>query len=179
MRKIILYIATSADGFIAGQNGDLSWLHQPKFALDGEDFGYGALLESVDTTLMGYRTYDFVRNMDMPFPYSGMKNFVITAKRDRRPNQEVEFITDDIPGFCQDLKQQKGLNIWLIGGGQLNSILLNARLIDEIILTTIPVILGKGIPVFDGSAEYVFLKCDHSKTYSNGFIQSVYYPKYD
>lgn len=171
MRKIVLYIAASLDGYIARSDGSIDWLEDPADALEGEDFGYSEFLQTIDTALMGHSTYKVVAGFDMPFPYPDKANYVFSRSAGHTDTAHVKFIYTDAVAFVQELKQQPGKAIWLIGGGQLNTLLLNAGLIDEIILTYIPIVLGAGIPLFAAGAQETKLKVSSSKRYPNGFVQ--------
>ncbi|SIT90881.1 dihydrofolate reductase family protein [Pontibacter indicus] len=175
MRKIILYIAASTDGYIARPDGNIDWLHDKKYNIPDEDFGYSAFLQTIDTTLMGHTTYKQVLGFDMPFPYPDLKNYVFSRSA-QQDTVHVTFVRDGVVDFIERLKEQPGKDIWLIGGGQLNATLLNAGLLDEIILTYIPIILGKGIPLFSEEAEEHKLKLipTDNKLYRNGFLQVRY-----
>ncbi len=175
MRKIVLYIAASLDGYIARPDGNIDWLTDKKYTIPDEDFGYSALMETIDTTLMGNNTYKAVLDMDMPFPYSDKKNYVF-SRSEQKDTEFATFVKDDAVDFIEKLKEQPGKDIWLIGGGQLNSLVLNAGLLDEIILTYIPIILGKGIPLFsaDAAEHKVKLVPSNSNVYRNGFLQIRY-----
>lgn len=166
MRKVILYIATSLDGFIAKKDGGLDWLEKFPHP-EGEDYGYVDLLNRIDTTLMGRNTYDFVANYDGPFPYPDTTNYVF-SNRDIAHKLPIEIISGDAVAFLKDLKNKPGKDIWLIGGGRLNTSFANAGLIDEVIITQIPVFIGLGIPVFDGLEEDLKFKKVNSTTYPNG-----------
>lgn len=170
MRKIILYIAASLDGYIARQNGSIDWLENEIFAIENEDYGYSKFLKTIDTTLMGNSTYKTILGFGITFPYADKTNYVFSHSP--HPDTEhVHFVHKGAVDFIAQLKQQPGKNIWLIGGGQLNTHFLNAGLIDEIILTYIPVILGSGIPLFATGAQERILKVTESKQYPNGFVQ--------
>lgn len=173
MRKISLYIAASLDGYIARPDGDTSWLQDERYTLEGEDFGYNSFLQTIDTTLMGNHTYQDILGFEGPFPYQGKTNYVFS--RSSHPDTEyVRFVQQDPVGFVQRLRKQTGPGIWLIGGSQLNTLFLNARLIDEIILTCIPVILGDGVPLFAAGTTETYLQLQESKSYQNGFAQLTY-----
>lgn len=175
MRKIILYIAASMDGYIARTDGNTDWLHDKKFIIPDEDFGYTAFLQTIDTTLMGNNTYKEVLGFDMPFPYPEFHNYVFSRSA-QQDTEYVSFVKDDVADFIEKLKEQPGKDIWLIGGGQLNAAVLNAGLLDEIILTYIPIILGRGIPLFSEEAREHKLKLipTENKLYRNGFLQVRY-----
>ena len=173
MKKVKLYIATSLDGFIADKNGSVNWLENfpnPNLL----DYGYNDFYDSIDTTLMGNATYQQILNFDIPFPYAGKQNIVFTRNNTLEKDDNVRFITKDIPNFVRTLKQELGKDIWLIGGGQINILLFNHGLIDEIIITYIPIVLGEGIPFFGGIANQTTLKLLKTKTFSTGAISMIY-----
>lgn len=172
MRKVKLYIATSVDGYIARENGDVSWLDEFE-VIENEDFEYQALYDSIDTTLMGNNTYKEVIGFGIPFPYPDKQNFVFSRSKSGK-DENVTFINDDIASFTKELKQQPGKDIWLIGGGEVNTIMMNNNLVDEIIITITPIVLGKGIPLFAKGQNQNKLKLIKSRSYPNGFIQLNY-----
>lgn len=165
MRKLKLYTAVSMDGLIAGPNGEIDWLDEPS----GEDYGYTEFYESIDTTVMGMETYRLVLTAD-EFPYSEKTNYVVTRSK-RADEPHVSFVSDDIVGFTRALKERPGRDIWLIGGGQINTIMLNAGLIDEVILTSFPIALGAGIPLFGPDATRRSFRTVGCQTYPSGLIQ--------
>lgn len=170
MRKVILYIAASLDGYIAKANGDTAWLHDERYAIAGEDYGYSALIGAIDTTLMGHSTYKVILGFDMPFPYPDKANYVF-SRSEQADTVHVRFVHENPVAFVQQLKQQEGKDIWLIGGGQLNTLLLNAGLIDEIVLTYVPIILGSGISLFAQDTQEANLQVSQNKSFANGFVQ--------
>lgn len=113
--------------------------------------------------------------MDIPFPYTYTKNYVFSRSA-HQDTEQVSFVKGEVVDFIEKLKEQPGKAIWLIGGGQLNSLVLNAGLIDEIILTYIPVILGKGIPLFSSAVNEHKVKLipAGNNLYRNGFLQVKY-----
>lgn len=174
MRKLILYIAQSIDGFIAKKDGNLDWLTEDEKP-DGDvnKYGYLDLLESVDTTLMGYKTYNEVLNFDIPFPYPNKKNYVFSRSHKKNDDNPVEFVASNIAEFVRELKTFPGKDIWLIGGGEINKLLLNANLIDEMIISIKPVVLGDGIPLFASGSELKRFMFQSSKWFDNGLVQLV------
>ena len=171
MRKLILYSAVSLDNRIARKNGDVSWLEDPQFKIRGEDFGYARFLSGIDTTLMGYNTYKLVLSFGGKFPYKGKANYVFTRSRTRRRNPAVNFVHTDIPALVRSLKRQRGKAIWLVGGSQANTLMLNNSLIDRMMLTFVPVVLGAGIPLFSESVRPASFVLKNRKIFPNGFVQ--------
>jgi len=139
MRKIILFIASSLDGYIARENGDVDWLPGNTAS------GYDNFIKSVDTVIMGKTTYDQVLTFG-DYPYKDKKSFVFT-RTDQDKDENAEFVSD-VEKFVKDGFPGTGENIWLVGGAQIIASFLNQGVVDEIIISVIPVILGNGIPLF-------------------------------
>lgn len=173
MRKLKLYIASSLDGYIARKNGNVDWLHDERFETEGEDYGYHAFYDSIDTCLMGYKTYQFILDADIPYPYADKISFVFSRSPQVR-TAHVQFVHENIPGYVSNLKEQEGKDIWLVGGGQINSLLLKAGLIDELILTLIPIVLGEGIPLFAPTSYEQHFQLNETISYDNGMLQLWY-----
>lgn len=168
MSKVILFIATSLDGFIAGNDGNTDWLFT-----DG-DFGYTEFYDSIGITLMGHNTYKFLLQLDY-FPYHDKKNFVFTREERKPDHNPVTFITGDVTEFVRELKAKEKEHIWLVGGGQINSILLNEDLIDELIISIHPIVLGQGVPLFkDKSLNNLPFKLINSRVFDRGLVQLTY-----
>lgn len=143
MGKLVLYIAVSLDGFIAGEGESLQWLD----SVEGQgDNGYADFYKDVDTAVMGRKTYDWIL-AHSDFPYPGKECYVF-SRTSRENTDDVTFVSEDAAGFVSRLKAQSEKRIWLVGGGRLLHTLLEAELVDEMILTVAPVVLGKGIPLF-------------------------------
>lgn len=148
MGKLVLYIAVSLDGFIAGEGESLEWLD----AVEGRgDNGYEDFYKDVDTVLMGRKTYDWIMN-HTEFPYAGKESFVFSHSP-RKSTKDVTFISEDAAEFVSRLRERSEKRIWLVGGGRLLHTLLEAGLVDEMILTVAPVVLGKGTPLFYETKE--------------------------
>ena len=144
-RKLVLYIASSLDGYIATEEHSLDWL----FAVEGEgDNGISKFYETVDSLLMGRVTYDWIMDYEKgEFPYKGKECYVFSKSR-KEENEYVTFVNEDIPQFTKNLKNKNGKTIWLVGGGNLLDTFMKEKLVDEIIVTIAPVLIGSGIPLF-------------------------------
>lgn len=173
MRKIILYSAISTDDYIADSRGQIDWLNNPSVITEGEDYGYSAFYASVDTTLMGNTTYTQIMGFGGAFPYPDKKNYVVTSQDGLPDTQYVRFVSGDIPSFCKQLKNEPGKDIWLVGGGKLNSTLLAAQLVDRLVLTKMPVALGSGIPLFNDATWKAAFRNVSTKIYGKGVLQMV------
>lgn len=145
MRKVVLFIAMSLDGYIATKEDSLEWL----FQTEGEgDNGYSEFYETVDTIILGRRTYDWLLDMEGDnFPYKGRQCFVFSGSR-QGEDKNVRFFHGDITDFITKLKQEEGKDIWVVGGGELLQHFISNRLVDEWIITIAPTVLGDGIPLF-------------------------------
>ena len=169
-RKIILFIATSLDGFIATEDGDLGWL----FAVEGEDDnGFGAFYETIDTIVLGRKTYDDVLRMTKgEYPHRDRINYVFSSE-ENEDDENVHFVKEEIVHFAERLKSESGKDIWFVGGSSLLASFMANGLIDEFIITVAPVLLGKGIPLFGG--DFHKLKLELLKTTRMGqFVQNHY-----
>ncbi|MBI9053708.1 MAG: dihydrofolate reductase [Bacteroidales bacterium] len=174
MRKLKLYIAQSIDGFIATEKGSVEWLNDNENEeIDENAYGYLDFYSSIDTTLMGYNTYKEIVNFGIPFPYPDKKNYVFSKNHEKKEDNPVEFIKSNIVEFVSNLKQLDEKDIWLIGGGEINKILLNKNLIDEIIITIKSVVLGKGIPLFANGTDFKKFKITKVEKFDDSFAQII------
>lgn len=169
-RKLVLYIASSLDGYIATDEHNLDWL----FTVEGEgDNGYSRFYESVDTILIGRITYDWIIEHEKgAFPYKGKECYVFTRTK-KDDNEYVNFICEDVVQFSKELKNRNGKNIWLVGGGNLLKTFIEEKLVDEIIITIAPLLLGKGIPLFRDSSFQTSLSLKSINRF-NQFVELHY-----
>jgi len=173
MRKVILYIAMSLNGKIARKNGKVDWLESLPNP-ENTDHGYNELLQSVDTTIMGNSTYKQLISWGIEFPYKHKKNYVFTRNKSLSANENVEFISENHLDFIKTLKNEPGKHIWLIGGGQLNTLFFNAGLIDEFRVFVMPVIIPDGIEIFELLPLERYLVLYDSVQYSSGAVELIY-----
>ena len=171
MRKLYLYIAMSLDGYIARHDGDLGWLSMVEKA--GEDYGYHDFTQTVDTVIMGRKTYDKVLSFGIPYPHSTRTSYIIT--RQNRPSEgNIHFYNGSLPDLIARLKSEPGAHIYCDGGAELVTELRKNNLIDEYIISVIPVLLGDGIRLFpDGQAEEK-LELVSVKGFDAGLVQVHY-----
>jgi dihydrofolate reductase len=164
MRKVVLYIAASLDGYIADTVGSVDWL--PPVSGD-EDYGYTEFLATVDTILLGRVTYEQVLTFGK-WPYPKLTNYVFTHQPPAQAaHPSVRFVTEDPAAFVKELKQEEGGTIWLIGGSLLAAPLFAAGLVDELMLFVVPRLLGAGIPLWrQGHAQP--LKLLRTQTWPDG-----------
>jgi dihydrofolate reductase len=173
MRKVKLYIAMSLDGMIARNDGDVSWLNDIANE-EGTDHGYSDFYKSVDAIVMGHNTYKIIEGFGIDFPYPDKDCYVVTTQNDIEGNDDVSFVSGDIKSFLKHLTRKKGGDIWLVGGGLLNSSFLNEGLIDELIVFVMPIVVGEGIHIFEGDVNQTLLTLIETKTWSTGAVQHRY-----
>lgn len=171
MRQVLLYIATSLDGKIARKDHSLDWLPMPEEG--GEDYGYKDMLDSVDTLIMGYSTYEVCVNLG-EWPYKGLTTYVFSRSVDKTVIPDVTLVTEDPVTFTQNLLSTEGRNIWLVGGGDIIRQLHDAGLVDKYMIATIPVIIGEGIPLFSSIQQEQKLTLEHYKAYDDGLVMAHY-----
>ena len=167
MRKVVLFIASSLDGFIASSDGSVDWL------FTDQDYGYKRVYRSIDTVLMGRKTYAQMVKL-WGYQYNEKKGYVFTRSRRSKGNKHVEFISENIPKFVRALRKREGKDIWLVGGAEIATILLNAGLIDRIDLFIHPILIGNGIPLFHAIKPLNKLIFMHKKSFDGGLIQLSY-----
>jgi len=170
-----VFIATSFDGFIARSDGDISWLTNPSYTIESEDFGFAEFFTQVDTMVMGRKTYETALGF-AEWPYLGKRVVVLShASPDIPLNlaDSVEWMTGT-PDEVLSRLEATGAHHVYVDGGQTIQGFLQAGLIDEIIITTIPILLGGGIPLFGSLDHDISLHLVSSRTYPNGFVQTKY-----
>ena len=170
-RKVILYIAQSLDGFIAREDDDISWLSVVE--REGEDYGYQAFVDTVDTVFMGRRTYDKVLSFGIEFPHKNRKCYVLTQSR-IGSNENVTYFGGNLEALIQDLKSKEGGNIFIDGGAEAVRAFKSKDLIDEYVVSIIPIMLGKGIRLFKETDVESALELIGSKSYDSGLVQLNY-----
>ena len=176
MRKISLFIATSLDGYIAKPNDDLSFLKLVE--KEGEDYGYAAFTNTIDTLIIGRRTYDYVLKEIGSSHYDNGQRDVYVITRNQRPKVgRTTFYTGNLSELVKQLKSEKGKNIYCDGGAEVINELLKHNLIDEFIISVIPVLLGNGTRLFKEGRPEQTLEFVQAKTFETGLMQLHYIRK--
>lgn len=173
MRKTILYIAASLDGYIADSTKSVNWIKGQDDSIEMLDT-YTPFFATVDTVIMGKRTYKQIITELSPehWPYSGVKTYIFTHEL-QPDTDDIKFISSNPCPFVNDLKQVSGKNIWICGGADIINQLIKEDLIDVFHITTIPIILGGGVRLFNETNYKMKLKLINTMNY-NGIIESVY-----
>ena len=172
MRKVIVYIAASTDGYIARADGNLDWLSAVE--VPGEDYGYKAFTERIDTVIMGRITYEKVLSFGIPYPHADKRSYIISRTLTESSNPAIEFYGGELTELIHRLKSQSGKDIFIDGGAQLVHTLLQQKAIDELIISTIPVLLGGGIRLFKEGFPEKKLKLQHVQSFASGLVQVHY-----
>ena len=171
MGKTTLYTAVTLDGYIAKSDGSVAFLDDPMYQLPDEDYGYRSFYDSIDVVLMGYNTYKQVSEFEIDYPYKGKKSIIISSSSEISVSEEgVVVSTDAAEDVVRKLKLSDQ-NIWIIGGGATNARVHEAGLIDEMILTYLPITLGSGIPLFRSNNTSQDWKNMGSRSFPNGLVQ--------
>ncbi|HEU0022007.1 MAG TPA: dihydrofolate reductase family protein [Dehalococcoidia bacterium] len=169
--KVTLYIAASVDGFIAGPDGEIDWLSMVD--RPGEDYGYHQFYDTVDALVMGRKTYELPAG-EAEWPYPGKPSYVMTRQNLKTDRDDVTFVSGPVETVVTGWRHQGIQHVWLVGGGELIRTFLAQRLIDEHIISIIPVILGAGIPLFPPPNPQQRLELIGSQNFASGLIQAHY-----
>lgn len=174
MNKTVLYIATSLDGFIARSDGNLDWLTSFPHPESG-DYGYAELLESIGTIIVGRLTYDEVIGFGIDWPYSGFDTYVVTKNSALKiKSPDTYLLTDNLKDVVTDLKRKTKKDIWLVGGGKLNTTFINEGLLDKMVISIIPKIIGEGLPLFADKPKETNWKLVNTKSFNTGVVNLTY-----
>jgi dihydrofolate reductase len=171
--KASVYIATSLDGFIARPDGDIDWLGEP--SKDGEDYGYQKFIDTVDFLVMGRNTYEKVLSFGQQWPYS--KPVVVLTSRLLKVPDELAKSVETMSGSPADVVDElskRGVEHLYVDGGKTIQTFLNADLIQRIIITRIPVLLGEGIPLFGPLNKDIRLMHVETRAFADGIVQCEY-----
>lgn len=170
-RKVILYIAKSLDGYIAKPDGDISFLTVVE--KKGEDYGYSDFMRTIDTIIVGRKTYDKIISMGFEYPDNEKDVYIIT--RTVKPDyKKLRYYSGSLKKLVSELKGKQGKNIFCDGGSEIINELLRDNLIDEFIISIIPIILGDGISLFKDGIPGLKLKLIKSYEFDTGLVQLHY-----
>ncbi len=176
MRKIIVCITTSADGYIARPDGNVDWLNRPRTA---GDYGMGAFYRSIDAILWGRKTYEVA----LDFQKKGVKgaefdpnikNYAFSRKPPKSPAAGIEFVCESVKAFARRLRGAPGKDIWIMGGAGLVASFLDAGEIDEFIVHVFPTFIGEGISLIAPRHRTVPLALRSCRSYSDGVVRLHY-----
>lgn len=176
MRKIIVYIATSADGYIARPDGNIDWLHRANAR--GGDYDLGAFMRSIDAVIWGRKTYDQVQGFTSGRATGDfgkdVRHYIFSTQRPAESSNGVAWVSEPVAAFVRRLRAEKGKNIWMMGGGGIIASFLDAGEIDEFMIHVIPAMIGDGIPLVAPRHRHIPLRLKSSKKFSDGVVRLHY-----
>jgi len=170
MRKIILGLAVSLDGFIEGPNGEYDWCYTD------QDYGLSGFFTRIDALFIGRKTYELTQAMSEAAPagFPKLKEYIFSTTLDKVKDDAI-LIKGDIKKEVEKIKNEPGKDIWLFGGASLTASLINLGFVDEFWLAVHPIILGLGKPLFSNIKERIKLQLADTKTYSTGLVSLTYH----
>ena len=169
MRKVVLGLGISLDGYIARPDGAVDFLFMPS------DFSMAPFFKTIDAAIMGRKTLDAGLKMGGgSLPKSSMATYVLSRSQPPGERHGVMFSDESPAAIIERLRKKRGKDIWLMGGGELAREFLKADLVDELYLGVVPVVLGEGIPLFPSGFPQREFKLIENKTYSKGLISLRY-----
>ena len=180
MRKVKYFVANSLDNFIARPDGGVEWLFN-----DGTDYGMAEFFRSIDCVLLGRKTYEVAMGHNQPQRKSrkpkkkasssgDMKSYVFSRTLKAGPEDDFTVVSENAGAFVRKLKSEAGKDIWLMGGGELAGSLLTEGVVDQLSLNIHPLLLGQGIPLYQGVALQLNLELLSTKAHQNGCVQVEY-----
>ncbi|MFZ4507281.1 MAG: dihydrofolate reductase family protein [Fimbriimonas sp.] len=166
--RVTLFIATSLDGYIAGPDDDLSWLFT-----DG-DYGFTDFLSEQDALVMGRGTYDVIRTFG-DWPYPGKKVVVVSRTEGiKTDTPNTTAYGGELIELVEQLRDEGAEKVWLVGGGELVRSFLSEGLLDQIVVSLHPVLLGTGVPLFPDGFPRTLLHLEEAESYESGLVQITY-----
>jgi dihydrofolate reductase len=175
-RRVTLHMVSSLDGFIAKKDNSVSWLestgsvYEAGVSISEEEAA--AFVKTIDCYVMGSRTYEHA--LELGWPYGDTPAVVVTSREWPRTKKSVEFYSGDLRTLVDVKLASRYRNIWLVGGAMLCQRFLELGLVDEILLTIAPVLLGEGLRLFDGSLREERWELKNVVAYKNGFVELSY-----
>ena len=173
MRKLSVFIATSLDGYIAKPNDDLGFLKLVE--KEGEDYGYKDFTAAIDTIILGRKTYDYVLKEIGPSYYDdGSRDVYVITRHNRADSGRTKFYSGKLADLVQRLKSEPGKNIYCDGGAEIITELLKHQLIDEMVISIIPILVGDGVRLFKSGRPEQELELISAKAFDTGLVQVRY-----
>jgi dihydrofolate reductase len=171
MRKVVLGLAVSLDGFIEGPNGEYDW------CFTDQDYGLSAFFKRVDAIFMGRKSYEVAQSAGGgQNPWKGMTTYVFSNSLKEVRGKNVKLLSGDVEDQVRQMKHQEGKDMWLFGGAELTTSFINNGLVDELWLSIHPILLGAGKRLFQNIRERKNLELIEHKVYESGLVSLTYKP---
>jgi dihydrofolate reductase len=168
VRKIILALGISIDGYIARRDGTFDFLFMPK------DFSMAKFFASIDTGIMGRKTYEVAKAQDEGGFGPKLKTYVLSRTLPPGEREGKIFVNTSPQMLVEEIRRHKGKDIWLMGGGEIARDFLKADLVDELHLGVVPVLLGEGLPLFPSGFPQLDFALTENKSFSRGLVSLKY-----
>lgn len=169
--EITLYIAMSLDGYIATEDGDIDFLSMVESP--PEDYGYSQFIQSIDTVIMGRKTYDKIMSFGIEYPHRDKKSYVLSRNKSGK-DENVNFWNESIESLIEKIKEEKGRHIFLDGGAESILECMKKSLVSTFVISIIPILLGSGIRLFKEGFPPQKLKLIRSTAFPSGLVQIHY-----
>ena len=173
MGKVIASMAMSLDGYIAKKNGDASWLNNAMFP--DEDYGFAEFMSKIGAYIIGANTYCEITKSGVMGGDNKVPTYVVTHQKDLKLGKNTYLYSGDLTELVKKIKAETEKDIWLFGGGDLTTQMINLNLVDELGLAIVPVLIGGDVPFFDNVVEQKNLILLESKTYEKSGMVSLTY----
>jgi len=167
MRNLDLFIACSLDGYIADLEGGVEWL------FTDQDYGFKEFFENVEVVVLGRLTWEKTLSFG-DWPYKGKRSIVFSSKHAGEENQDVEFVSGELPEVFEELSEGDEKRLWLVGGGHLIRSCLEHDLVERFFVFVHPILLGEGLPLFPGPFPRRELRLEGCRAYDSGLVELSY-----
>lgn len=168
MKKVILGLAVSLDGFIEGPNGEFDW------CFTDQDYGMSEFLKGIDAIFMGRKSFELVQSMGGENPWKGLTTYVFSNTLTSITDPDTRLVSGDAVKEANAIRSSSGKDIWLFGGARLTGSFMKEGLVDELWLSVHPILLGNGRRLFQHLDSRVTLHLEESKTYATGLVSLRY-----
>lgn len=166
-RRVVYGVGISLDGYVARSDGSVDFLFMP------DDYSMAPFFETIDTAIMGRKTYDAAKSMGGAFG-SGMATYVYSRTLPRGEQDGVAVVQGSAAALVESLRRETGKDIWLMGGGEIARQFLEEDMVDELYLGVVPVLIGSGIPAFPAGFPDREFELTENKSFSRGLIALKY-----
>lgn len=173
--KVSVFIATSLDGYIARKDGDIDWLMAADTSAGNEDYGYQAFADSIDCLVMGRNSLEKVMSFPQ-WPYEDKQVIVLSRTMKTVPDTlqgRIELYAGELDTLLERLDGEGCRRIYIDGGRTIQSF-LQTGMVTDMTITTIPILLGEGLPLFDTMERSITLQHISTRAYPSGMVQSTY-----